>query len=204
MRTAFFQCCWFMALACMIKESMKYAKQNKIHYKGIQSQVISASPSESNWSASRHIMIHTKICNWWHQLVMLTSSRCLLGIIKMLRFCTASFCVRVDHARPKAPRRPGAEWLILAWGALSKSLLHSSARLCLPCLEGGSSMCCWVWSSILPRCSHFAQMPSSLPTCLPILPICLPIFKFAQLSSLPPLGSGPRYMICVTLFCTLR
>ena len=52
-----------MALACMIKESMKYAKQNKIHYKGIQSQVISASSSESNWSASRHIMIHTKICN---------------------------------------------------------------------------------------------------------------------------------------------
>ena len=102
----------------------------------------------------------TQTANWWHQLVMLTSSRCLLGIIKMLRFCTASFCVRVDHARPKAPRRPGAEWLILAWGALSKSLLHSSARLCLPCLEGGSSMCCWVWSSILPRCSHFAQMPS--------------------------------------------
>ena len=87
----------------------------------ILSQVISLSSCERNWSAHRHI--HTKVPNWLDpattekfvyvysnsKLVAstsyadLTSSRCLLGTMKMFRFCTA--CL-LDWARPK---RQGAE-----------------------------------------------------------------------------------------------
>ena len=60
MRTAIsFNVADSMSFACMIEESMEYAKQNL--FRVIQSQVISASLCECNWSAHWHI--HTKICN---------------------------------------------------------------------------------------------------------------------------------------------
>ena len=97
---------------------------NKICYKVIQSQVISVSSCEHDWSAHGHI--HTKICNRLDpatteklvyvysnsKLVASTSdadsSRCLLGTMKMLRFCTACLLRQggLGQARgAKAPRR---------------------------------------------------------------------------------------------------
>ena len=50
--------------------------------------------------------------NWWHQFAMLTSSRCLLGTMKMFRFCTAGLL------RPGGlGQARGAEALISALGA---------------------------------------------------------------------------------------
>ena len=50
----------------------------------------------------RSLSMFTQTANWWHQLAMLTSSRCLLWTMKMsLPAC----CVRMDRARPEAPSR---------------------------------------------------------------------------------------------------
>ena len=71
----------------------------------VLSQVISAPSCERNWSAHgrinakirnrldpalRSLSIFTQTAKWWHQLAMLTSSRCLLGTMKMFRFCTVA------------------------------------------------------------------------------------------------------------------
>ena len=117
---------------------------NKIRYKVIQSQVISVSSCMRNWSAHWHI--HTKICNRLDpttteklvyvypnsKLVASTrdadSSRCSLGTMKMLRFCTAGLLRQGGQGQAR-----GAEVLILARGARREARLRASARLGQPC-----------------------------------------------------------------------
>ena len=66
---------------------------------------------------------------------MLTSSRCLLGTMKMLRFCT---CARLDRTRPEAPWRRVAHFgasavrRAQARSASRESRLRASARLGQP------------------------------------------------------------------------
>ena len=85
----------------------------KIHYKVIQSQVISASSCECNWSAHWHI--HTKICN---RLDPATTEK-LVYIYSNSKLVTSTRdadkllgTVRVDRVRPEAPRRRDAESFI--------------------------------------------------------------------------------------------
>ena len=127
---------------------------NKIRYKVIKSQVISASSCErvtglltgtsTQRSATglilqplRSLSMFTQTANWWHQLAMLTSSRCLLGTMKMLRLCTAGLLCQGGPGQARgaeAPRRRGAHFGARreARGARRASRLRASARLGQP------------------------------------------------------------------------
>ena len=60
-----------------------------------------------------NLSMFTQTANWWHQLrvamLTVTSSRCLLGTKKMLRFCTAGLLRQsgpVQAQGAEAPRAP--------------------------------------------------------------------------------------------------
>ena len=88
----------------------------------VRSQVISVSACERLFTGTctqrsapglilqplRSLSIFTQTANSWHQLAMLTSSRCLLRTIKMLKFCTAGLLRQGGPGKDRgadAPRR---------------------------------------------------------------------------------------------------
>ena len=122
------------SFSCMIEESMKYAKQDPLHCdKVIQSQVISLSSIERNWSAHWHI--HTKICNrldpaTTEKLVYVYSNS---KLVASTRDADKLKMFALDNERPDGPGQArGAESLISARGARRESRLRASARLGQP------------------------------------------------------------------------
>ena len=88
----------------------------------------------------------TQTANRWHQLAMLTSSRCVLGTVKMLRCrLVAAGC----EARLRASARLGEEEVTVRWtvtvlcaGALHRSSeWGAAAREAVSTLEQGGSQC---------------------------------------------------------------
>ena len=62
--------------------------------------------------------------NWWHQLAMLTSSRCLLGTMKMLMFCTAGLLLQGGPGQARGAEAPRRQ--------VSHFCARSEARVAVP------------------------------------------------------------------------
>jgi len=127
----------------MIDESMKFAKQNplqslKLFLRPLVSRIglltgTSTRRSETGLSLQplKSLFMFTPTAKWSQRLAMLTNSRCLLGILKMLE--PERYGARV---RPESPSRRVAESLILAESPSRESRLRDSARLGQPCSSG--------------------------------------------------------------------
>ena len=130
--------------------------------------------TRSTWSAGtqswslqplKSLYVFTQIAKWWQQLVMLTNSRCLLGLCINWR-CSAAMWPQVillctalragQSLGERGPSRRVAKSLILAESQSRESRLWDSARLCQPC---------WAHMAVKPACTHACAYCHSMHTC---------------------------------------
>ena len=139
------------SFSCMIEESMKYAKQDPLHCdKVIQSQVISLSSIERNWSAHWHI--HTKICNrldpatteklvYVYSNSKLVASTCNADKLKMFAWDNEDVEVLYCLRQGGSGQALGAEALrrLVAYFGARREAQVAAARLSapLPTMESG-------------------------------------------------------------------
>ena len=137
--------------ACMIEESMKYAKQNLLLSDTVSTwQVISASACEQNWSIHWHI--HTKICNrldpatteklvYVYSNSKLVASTCNADKLKMFAWDNEDVEVLYCLRQGGSGQALGAEALrrLVAYFGARREAQVAAARLSapLPTMESG-------------------------------------------------------------------